>query len=72
MGGRENGASDVLRGAGAPDLHPRRRGRHGVAGASIGLENAPALFGARWCEPILATGPQKATGAAMGAPVEML
>jgi hypothetical protein len=52
--------------AGVPSWRPSRRGRRGVAGASIGLENAPAHFGARRCEPILAPGPQNAMGSAMG------
>jgi hypothetical protein len=42
------------------------RGRHGVAGDSIGLENWPAPFGARRCEPIFALGLQIAIEAAIG------
>jgi hypothetical protein len=49
-----------------PDSRPSRRGRHGVAGASIRLEKAPALFWARWCESIFDAGPQNAIGAAGG------
>jgi hypothetical protein len=52
------------RGAGTPDSRPWPRGRHGVAGASIGLEKSLAPFGTRWCEPIFAPGPQ-IIGAAM-------
>jgi hypothetical protein len=36
--------SDVPRGTGAPDLRPWRRGQHGVADDSIGLDNWPAPF----------------------------
>jgi hypothetical protein len=39
--------------------------RHGVAGVSIGFEKAPALFGARRCEPIFDTGPQNTIGTAI-------
>ncbi|KAK1613784.1 hypothetical protein QYE76_019301 [Lolium multiflorum] len=38
----------------------------GVAGASIGLEIASALFGTSRCEPIFDAGPQNAIGAAGG------
>jgi hypothetical protein len=57
--------SYVLRGAGAPDRNPSRRGWRWVAGASIGLEKAPTHFGARRCEPILTPSPQNAMMNAM-------
>jgi hypothetical protein len=60
------------RGVGVPYSRPSLRGRHGVVGASIGLEKALELFGARQCESIFTDGPQNAIVAAMGAPVEML
>jgi hypothetical protein len=37
------------RGAGASDSRPWQRGRHGVTGDSIELENWPAPFKARRC-----------------------
>jgi hypothetical protein len=58
--------SDVSRGAGVPDPRPLRRGRHGVADASIGLENYPAPFGTHRCEPKNHAGPQNAIGTAIG------
>jgi hypothetical protein len=57
--------SDVALGAGVPVRHPAGRGRHGVAGASIGLQNWLATFGACRCGP-KAAGPQTAIGVAMG------
>jgi hypothetical protein len=41
---RVRARSDVARGVGAPVSFPPRRNRHGVAGASIGLDNALALY----------------------------
>jgi hypothetical protein len=45
------------RGAGASNSRPSSRGRYGVAGVSIGLEKAPALFGMRRCEHIFDADP---------------
>jgi hypothetical protein len=36
--------TDVTRGANASDPRSLQRGRHGVVGVSIGLENAAAFF----------------------------
>jgi hypothetical protein len=36
--------SNMDEGAGAPDSHPARRGRHGVADDSIWLETVPTLY----------------------------
>jgi hypothetical protein len=51
---------------------PFVKGQHGVAGASIWLENAPALFGARRCEPIFDAAPKMLSGPLSGPLVEML
>jgi hypothetical protein len=48
-------------------IRPLQRGRHGVAGTSIGLEIALPFFGTRQCEPIFDTNPQNAIRAAIGA-----
>jgi hypothetical protein len=57
----------VSRGAGAPDSRRSPRGRHGVAVAYIGLEKAPALVKARWCEPIFVVGSQNVIEVLSGA-----
>jgi hypothetical protein len=64
--------SDVALGAGVPVRHPAGRGRHGVAGASIGLQNWLATFGACRCGPKAAPDPKRLLGSLWGAPVEML
>jgi hypothetical protein len=50
---------------GVPNSRPWRRGRHGVAGESIRLENWTAPFGGHRCEAILAPGRQNTIGAAI-------
>ena len=54
--------------AGAPNRLPSRRDPCGRAGASIGVENVPALFGERRCGHFLSLRHQ----ALLGASVEML
>jgi hypothetical protein len=58
--------------ASATDLHPSRRGQHGVGGDSIGLETTSRFIGHGRCEPNFHTGPQITIGALLGSPVEML
>jgi hypothetical protein len=55
------------RGAGAPDSRPWRRGRHGVAGDSLGSKIGRSHLGRAGASPIFASSPQIVIGAAIGA-----